>query len=203
VRKQKTDRQDAQLILKVMLKDDFPRIWVPSWENRDLRQLLWHRHRMVQARSRPLAPKSLVNTLHLAASHNFTTLNKRNQLPRLEFGRLQEGPSVRWQPGVHGIRACGPMLILALLSLAQAPLATASSQIPQAEDQASGIPKFHAHWRRVLVETEVWKAVVDKNGDTPWDPVESLNKLTGTSVGRIVGHLPTPAHDLAIKDFHV
>jgi transposase len=52
VRQQKTDRQDAQLILKLMLKDDFPQIWVPSWENRDLRQLLWHRHRMVQARTR-------------------------------------------------------------------------------------------------------------------------------------------------------
>src|SRR6266478_1498385 len=36
VRKQKTDRQDAQLILKLMLKDDFPQIWVPSWENREL-----------------------------------------------------------------------------------------------------------------------------------------------------------------------
>ena len=35
-----------------MLKDDFPRIWVASWDNRDLRQLLWHRHRMVQARTR-------------------------------------------------------------------------------------------------------------------------------------------------------
>src|SRR6202795_4758002 len=52
VRKQKTDRQDAQLILKLMLKDDFPQIWVPSWENRDLRKLLWNRHRMVQARTR-------------------------------------------------------------------------------------------------------------------------------------------------------
>ena len=31
VRKQKTDRQDAQLILKLMLKNDFPQIWVPSW----------------------------------------------------------------------------------------------------------------------------------------------------------------------------
>ena len=51
-RKQKTDRQDAQHILQLMLKDDFPKIWVPSWENRDLRQLLWHRHRMVQARTR-------------------------------------------------------------------------------------------------------------------------------------------------------
>jgi transposase len=51
-RKQKTDRQDAQHILQLMLKDDFPRIWVASWENRDLRQLLWHRHRLVQARTR-------------------------------------------------------------------------------------------------------------------------------------------------------
>jgi transposase len=51
-RKQKTDRQDAQHILQLMLKDDFPKIWVPNWENRDLRQLLWHRHRMVQARTR-------------------------------------------------------------------------------------------------------------------------------------------------------
>jgi transposase len=52
VRKQKTDRQDAQLILQLLLEERFPQIWVPSWENRDLRQLLWHRHRMVQARTR-------------------------------------------------------------------------------------------------------------------------------------------------------
>jgi len=51
-RKQKTDRQDAQHILGLLLKNDFPPIWVPNWENRDLRQLLWHRHRMVQARTR-------------------------------------------------------------------------------------------------------------------------------------------------------
>jgi transposase len=52
VRKQKTDRQDARLILQLLLEDRFPQIWVPSWEKRDLRQLLWHRHRMVQARTR-------------------------------------------------------------------------------------------------------------------------------------------------------
>ena len=51
-REPKTDRQDAQHILHLLLKDDFPKIWVASWENRDLRQLLWHRHRMVQARTR-------------------------------------------------------------------------------------------------------------------------------------------------------
>jgi len=47
VRKQKTDRQDAQLLLRLLLEDRFPRVWVASYENRDLRQLLWHRHRMV------------------------------------------------------------------------------------------------------------------------------------------------------------
>ena len=52
VRKQKTDRNDAQLLLKLLLDNNFPRIWVPSPENRDLRQLLWHRHRLVQMRTR-------------------------------------------------------------------------------------------------------------------------------------------------------
>jgi transposase len=52
VKKQKTDRKDAQLLLKLMMEDRFPRICVPSPENRDLRQLLWHRHRLVQMRTR-------------------------------------------------------------------------------------------------------------------------------------------------------
>src|SRR6266446_56208 len=52
VRKQKTDRQDAQLLLKLLLEDRSSRIWVPDTENRDLRQLLWHRHRLVQMRAR-------------------------------------------------------------------------------------------------------------------------------------------------------
>src|SRR6202158_4860350 len=52
VRKQKTDREDARLLLKLLLEDRFPRIWVPSPENRDVRQLLWHRHRLVQMRTR-------------------------------------------------------------------------------------------------------------------------------------------------------
>jgi transposase len=52
VKKQKTDRKDAQLLLRLMREDNFPKIWVPSPENRDLRQLLWHRHRFVQMRTR-------------------------------------------------------------------------------------------------------------------------------------------------------
>jgi transposase len=53
-RKAKTDREDALHILNLLLTGDFPKIWVASWENRDLRQLLWHRHRMVQARTRAM-----------------------------------------------------------------------------------------------------------------------------------------------------
>ena len=52
VKKQKTDRKDAQLLLRLMRENNFPRIWEPGPENRDLRQLLWHRHRLVQMRTR-------------------------------------------------------------------------------------------------------------------------------------------------------
>jgi transposase len=71
VRKQKTDRQDAQLILRLLLEERFPRIWVPSGENRDLRQLLWHRHRMVQARTR------IMNQLQAVALNEGLRCKKR------------------------------------------------------------------------------------------------------------------------------
>jgi transposase len=71
VRKQKTDRQDAQLILALLLEDRFPQIWVPSWENRDLRQLLWHRHRRVQARTR------IMNQLQAVAINEGLRCKKR------------------------------------------------------------------------------------------------------------------------------
>jgi transposase len=52
VRKQKTDRRDAEHLLHLLMEDRFPRIWVPSLEVRDVRQLLVHRHKQVQARTR-------------------------------------------------------------------------------------------------------------------------------------------------------
>jgi len=89
VRKQKTDRQDAQHFLKLLLKDDFPKIWVPSWENRDLRQLLWHRHRMVQTRTR------IMNQLQAVAINEGVRCKKR--LWR-EAGRkqLESLPLAQW-----------------------------------------------------------------------------------------------------------
>jgi transposase len=51
VRKQKTDQRDAALILDLLLSNRFPRIWVSSPAERDLRQLLWHRHKLVRMRT--------------------------------------------------------------------------------------------------------------------------------------------------------
>jgi transposase len=51
VRKQKNDREDARLLRTLMIENRFPRVWLPDVSNRDLRQLLWHRHRLVQMRT--------------------------------------------------------------------------------------------------------------------------------------------------------
>jgi transposase len=61
VRKQKTDERDARLILDLLLTKRFPKIWVPTPAERDLRQLLWHRHKLVCLRT------ILGNQLHALA----------------------------------------------------------------------------------------------------------------------------------------
>jgi len=51
-RKQKHDRRDARLLLKLLAEDRFPTIWMPSTQQRDLRTLLRHRHQWVRLRWR-------------------------------------------------------------------------------------------------------------------------------------------------------
>jgi transposase len=87
VRKQKTDREDSRLLLRLLLENNFPRIWVPSPENRDLRQLLWHRHRLVQMRTR------IMNQLQALAMNEGQRRKKklwsepgRAQLEKLSLG---------------------------------------------------------------------------------------------------------------------
>jgi transposase len=57
VRKQKTDARDALHVLDLLLANRFPRIWVPSPPERDLR----HRHKLVRFRT------SVMNQLHSLA----------------------------------------------------------------------------------------------------------------------------------------
>jgi len=51
VRKQKTDKRDAQHILKLLIENRFPRLWTPSREMRSERQLVIHRHKLVRLRA--------------------------------------------------------------------------------------------------------------------------------------------------------
>jgi transposase len=58
VRKQKTDARDALHILDLLLTNRFPQIWTPSPAERDVRQMLRHRHKLVRFRT------SVMNQLH-------------------------------------------------------------------------------------------------------------------------------------------
>src|ERR1700688_436824 len=71
IKKQKIDRNDARLLRRLMLENNFPQIWVPGPENRDLRQLLWHRHRLVQIRTR------IMNQLQALAMNEGYRLKKK------------------------------------------------------------------------------------------------------------------------------
>jgi transposase len=88
VRKQKTDERDARLILDLLLAKRFPRIWVPSPGERDVRQLLWHRHKLVRLRT------MLGNQLHfLAMSQGLCRKRKLfTKNGREELGNLTLGP---------------------------------------------------------------------------------------------------------------
>jgi transposase len=72
VRKQKTNERDAAHLLELLLSDRFPRIGVPSPEERDLRQLLMHRHKLVGMRT------SVRNQLHAVAMNQ--GLRRRKKL---------------------------------------------------------------------------------------------------------------------------
>lgn len=61
VRKQKTDARDAGLLLELLLSGRFPRLWRPTASERDLRQLLWHRQKLVWMRN------AVGNQLHALA----------------------------------------------------------------------------------------------------------------------------------------
>jgi transposase len=85
VRKQKTDRRDAEQILHLLREDRFPKIWTPSLEERDARQLLVHRHKQVVRRTQ------VKNQLQaMALSHGVQKKRKLwNEAGRQELERLE------------------------------------------------------------------------------------------------------------------
>jgi transposase len=61
LRRQKTDARDAEHLLDLLLTNRFPRLWIPTPQERDLRQLLKHRQQLVRMRT------SVKNQLHFLA----------------------------------------------------------------------------------------------------------------------------------------
>src|SRR3974377_339561 len=61
VRQQKTDARDAAHLLQLLVEERFPRIWRPTMAERDLRQLVWHRQKLVWMRN------AVGNQLHALA----------------------------------------------------------------------------------------------------------------------------------------
>lgn len=88
VRKQKTDKLDAAHLLRLLLEERFPRIWIPSPGERDLRQLLRHRYKLVCFRT------SVKNQLHaLAMSQGVCRKEKLwTEAGRRELEGLALGP---------------------------------------------------------------------------------------------------------------
>ena len=88
-RQQKHDRRDAALILKLLLEGRFPRIWIPSGEEKDLRQLLIHRYKLVRLRAQ------VKNELqHLAMNQGVT--KKRKLWSKAGEKVLRELPLRTW-----------------------------------------------------------------------------------------------------------
>jgi|SRR5579864_3411700 len=89
VRQQKTDRRDAALILKLLMEGRFPRIWTPSGPEKDLRQLLIHRYKLVRIRTQ------VKNELqHLAMNQGVT--KKRKLWSKAGEKVLRELPLKPW-----------------------------------------------------------------------------------------------------------
>ena len=90
------------------MENRFPKIWVPSGENRDLRQLLWHRHRMVQARTR------IMNQLQAVALNEGLRSKKRlwreSGREQLEAFRLAPWASRRREDLLKLLDGLNPMI---------------------------------------------------------------------------------------------
>jgi transposase len=121
VRKQKADRQDAQFLLKLLLEDRFPRVRMPSPENRDLRQLLWHRHRLVQMRTRVMNQlQSVAMTEGTRRRQDlFSLLERLNEsveeltaAVQQEAEKLPEARLLITHPGVGPVTALAFVLII-------------------------------------------------------------------------------------------
>lgn len=88
-RQQKTDQRDAAHLLRLLAENRFPRLWVAPAEQRDLRQLLWHRAKLVAMRT------AMRNQLHALALGQGLRLGRTLASERAQ-AKLQALPLLPW-----------------------------------------------------------------------------------------------------------
>src|SRR5438067_10966162 len=121
LRKQKTDKRDAAHILKLVVEGRFPRLWTPDREQRDLRQLVLHRHKLVIIRSR------VKNELqHLSLNKGMQ--KKRRLWSQAGLQLLRELPLKPWA-------ACRRQDLLGLLAMLEQQIGKLDQAVQQAADQ--------------------------------------------------------------------
>ena len=121
VRRQKTDKRDAAHILKLMMENRFPRLWTPNREERDLRQLVLHRHKLVEIGSR------VKNELqHLAM--NKGVQKKRKLWSQAGQQMLRELPLKPWA-------ACRREDLLGLLAMLDEQVGTLDAAVQKAAEE--------------------------------------------------------------------
>ena len=104
VKKQKFDREDARLLLRLLRENNFPQIWVPDAENRDLRQLLWHRHRLVQMHADHESVACTGNERRLLLEEKAVQRKRASAVRKASVSSLGQSPPARviGTPGSHG-----------------------------------------------------------------------------------------------------
>lgn len=95
--RQKNDRRDAENVLDLLLKNEFPRIYRPQADSRAILQTLRHRHRLVQLRTKA------INHLHaiaisagLSIKSKLMTKEGRRKLNALILSQTQAQQRLEW-----------------------------------------------------------------------------------------------------------
>ena len=124
VRQQKTDKRDAAHILKLVVEGRFPRLWAPDREQRDLRQLVLHRHKLVEIRSR------VKNELqHLSLNKGMQ--KKRTLWSQAGMQALRELPLKPWA-------ACRREDLLGLLAMLNQQIGQLDAAVQKAAEENPG-----------------------------------------------------------------
>ena len=131
VRKQKNDRRDAEHLLRLLMEDRFPRIWMPTAAERDLRQLVLHRVKLVQMRTK------VVNQLHALAMGE--GMCRKNRLwSKVGLVELEKLPLDRWA-------ARRRKELIGLLEQLQKPIAELDEAVKQQADAHPAAARLMTH----------------------------------------------------------